>query len=178
MQWKHKILFIVFLASVLSSCGNETPQTPLNKQPRNLTKENLLEMNRVLAELEMKNIEQYVAETDSSFQKSPSLIWYKIEQQGSGKKLTRGDKVHILFNVRLLDGSLCYTPEHKGDRNISLGRYDITRGLDEALLMLNDGGRGTFIIPADLAFGMPGDGDCIGAKRTVIYEILSVEKTE
>jgi FKBP-type peptidyl-prolyl cis-trans isomerase len=141
-----------------------------------MTKENLLEMNRVLAELELKNIEKYIAETDTTFRKSPSLIRYKIENQGAGKKLTRGDEVHILFNVRLLDGSVCYTPDHKGDRTISLGRYDITRGLDEALLMLNDGGRGIFIIPADLAFGMVGDGDCIGSKKTLIYEILSIEK--
>lgn len=135
-------------------------------------------MNRVLAELEIKNIEKYVAETDSGFQKSPSLIWYKIENAGTGKKLVRGDKVHIRFNLSLLDGSLCYTPEHKGDRTIMLGRYDIIRGLDEALLMLRDGGSGKFIIPADLAFGIMGDGDCVGSKRTLVYEILKLEKIE
>ena len=173
-----KFYYLFFFCIILISCRNEKPQIPLNKRPPDMTKENLLEMNRVLAELEVKNIEKYIAETDTNFQKSSSLIWYKIENASTGKKLMRGDEVHISFNLSLLDGSVCYTPENKGDRTITLGKYDIIRGLDEAILMLNDGGNGKFIIPADLAFGMTGDGDCVGAKRTVIYEILEVKKVE
>ena len=141
-----------------------------------MTKENLLEMNRVLAELEKKNIAEYIAKTDTSFRQSPLAFWYKIEREGKGATLKRGDNVHIRFNLGLLDGSICYTPEHKGEQTITIGRYDINRGLDEALLMLREGGRGKFIIPADLAFGIVGDQDCVGSKRTVIYEIISIEK--
>ena len=141
-----------------------------------MTKENLLEMNRALAELEKKNVAEYIAKIDTSFQQSSSAFWYKIENNGNGAALQRGDKVQILFNLNLLDGSLCYTPNDKGNQTITIGRYDINRGLDEALLMLHEGGRGKFIIPADLAFGIIGDQDCVGSKQTVIYDILSVEK--
>ena len=141
-----------------------------------MTKEYLLQLNRALAEFENENIAEYVAKTDTSFRQSPAAFWYKIEDEGNGAALQRGDKVHILFNLVLLDGSVCYTPDNKGDQIITLGRYDIIRGLDEALLMLREGGRGTFIIPSDLAFGMVGDQNCVGSKQTVIYEILFVEK--
>ena len=58
---------------------------------------------------------------------------------------------------------------------MNIGRYDINKGLDEAVLMLNEGGSGQFIIPSGLAFGMLGDLDCVEAKETVIYDIQSVE---
>ena len=177
--FKMKYKAIIFLmVSIFFSCRNEKPQIPFNKRPPDMTKENLLEMNRVLAELEKKNIAEYIAKTDTSFKQSSSTFWYKIENGGNGELLKRGDKVHIRFNLSLLDGSLCYTPDNKGDQTITIGRYDINRGLDEALLTLREGGRGKFIIPADLAFGIIGDQDCIGSKQTVIYDILSVEKND
>jgi FKBP-type peptidyl-prolyl cis-trans isomerase len=164
---------ILFL--FLVSCGNKQPQIPANKLPKNHTTENLLEMNKVLAEQENKDIEEFIEKSDIPFEKSPLAFWYFIEEKGSGKPIERGDKVKVSYNITLLDGTVCATPENGGTKTINIGMYDIIKGLDDSLLMLNEGGRGKFIIPSDLAYGMIGDGVCVGAKKTIIYDFLSVE---
>jgi FKBP-type peptidyl-prolyl cis-trans isomerase len=167
----------IFISALVffSSCGNEQPQIPANKQPKNYTAENLLEINRVLAEQEEKGIEAYLQKSDIEFTKSPMAFWYHISKQGEGRQIAKGDQVYITYNLKMIDGSVCYTPDDGGDDTIIIGRYDIIKGLDEALLLLNEGGEGTFIIPSDLAFAMIGDQACVGAKKTVIYEIKSIE---
>lgn len=132
-------------------------------------------MNRVLAEKENREILEYIEKNDTAFQKSPLAFWYKIEKQGEGSPIKKGSKVRVLYTLSLLDGTICYTPENEGDVILNIGRYDIIKGLDDAILMLNEGGQGKFIIPSDLAFGMIGDQNCVGSKRTVIYDIQSVE---
>ena len=165
----------LFVFLLLCSCQQNNPQVPENKQPKDYTIENLLEMNRVLAEKETKEIETFVQQSDSDFTQSPLAFWYHIEYQGDGRALQKGDNVRITYNLKLLNGTICYTPQHKGDKTITIGKFEIIKGLDESLLLLNEGGRGTFIIPSDLAFAMIGDQDCIGAKKTIIYEIKSLE---
>ena len=164
------LLFVLFIG-----CRNDRPHLPANKLPKDYTTENLLEMNRVLAEKETKEIEAFVQQNQLDFTQSPLAFWYYIEYQGNGRPIKKGDKVRVTYNLSLLDGTVCYTPENKGDKTITIGKFDIIRGLDESLLLLNEGGRGTFIIPSDLAFAMIGDQDCIGAKKTIIYEIKTLE---
>ena len=167
------LVFIFIL--LFTGCRNEKPHLPVNKLPKDYTTENLLEMNRVLAEKETKEMEAFVEQSDIYFTQSPLAFWYNIEYQGSGRPIKKGDRVRVTYNLSLLDGTICYTPQNKGDKIITIGKFDIIRGLDESLLLLNEGGRGMFIIPSDLAFAMIGDQDCIGAKKTIIYEIKTLE---
>lgn len=170
--------YFFFFCFVLISCRNEPPQVPLNKRPKDMTKEYLLELNKQLTEKENKEIAEYIAENNLTFGQSPLAFWYKIESRGEGAPLKKGDEVRILYNLSLLNGKICYTPEYKGDKIIHIGRRDIVKGLDDALLMLNEGGRGKFIIPSSLAFGKIGDGDCVEPHRTVIFDIISVKKSD
>lgn len=169
------ILYIVSLFVLISCSGEQKPQIPINKVPKENIKEELLQMNVVLAQNENKEILAYIKKNKLDVEKSPLAFWYKIEEKGNGKPIKKGTKVRISFNLSLLDGSVCYTPKNKGIKKMTIGKADIIKGLDEALVLLNEGGRAKFIIPADLAFGMVGDQDCIGSKKTVIYDILSVE---
>jgi FKBP-type peptidyl-prolyl cis-trans isomerase len=165
-------LFSFFL---LFACVENKPQIPLNKSPKDNLKENLLEMNKMFAEKENQEIESYIKENKLETQKSPLAFWYKIQEKGEGRPIKKGTKVRILFNLRLLDGTICYTPQNKGKKEIVVGKIESTKGLDESLLLLNEGGSGLFIIPSALAFGIAGDQDCVGAKQPIIYEILHVE---
>ena len=167
--------FVFAFILLFIGCRNDRPHLPANKLPKDYTTENLLEMNRVLAEKETKEIEAFVEQSELDFTQSPLGFWHHIEYQGNGNQIIKGDKVRVTYNLSLLDGTVCYTPQNKGDKTITIGKFDIIKGLDESLLLLNEGGRGTFIIPSDLAFAMIGDQDCIGAKKTVIYEIKTLE---
>ncbi len=165
--------FLLFFS--LFSCTNNQPQIPANKLPKDYTKENLLEMNKVLAEKENKDIAAYIENSNQKFTRSPLGFWYFIENPGIGRQIERGNKVHVTYNLKMLDGSVCYTPQHKGNNTIIIGMYDIIKGLDDSLLLLKEGGQGIFIIPSDLAFSTIGDQDCVGSKKTVIYEIKLIE---
>ncbi len=169
------IRLVLFFLLLFSACRNDRPHLPANKLPKDYTKENLLEMNKTLAEQENKEIAAYIENSNLEFTKSSLGFWYSIENRGTGREIERGNTVHVTYNLKLLDGTICYTPQYKGNSTIMIGMYDIIKGLDDSLLLLREGGQGTFIIPADLAFSMIGDQDCVGAKKTIIYEIKSVE---
>jgi len=161
---------------LLVSCGAKEPQLPANKLPKDYTKENLLEMNVALAQKEEADIKAYLDSVGENMQKSEGGFWYEIKSHGYGDSIRRGDKVEVMYQLSLLDGTICYTPQSGGKKNIVVGRADETKGLDEALLMLKEGGKGKFMIPANLAYGMVGDQKKIGSKKTIIYEITSIEK--
>jgi FKBP-type peptidyl-prolyl cis-trans isomerase len=172
----RKLFFFLFsLILLFTGCHNQKPQIPANKLPKDHTKENLLEMHKALSQKENQDIEAYIQKSELHFTKSPLAFWYNIEYQGDGQPIKKGNNVHITYQLSLLDGSICYTPQYKGDQTITIGKYNIIKGLDQSLLLLNEGGRGTFIIPSDLAFSMTGDQDCIGAQKTIIYQIKSIE---
>jgi len=168
-EFKGLVFLFVFL--LFSGCQNDRPHLPFNRLPTDYTTDNLLVINKVLAERELEEIEAFVQQSDFDFTESPLGFWYNIEFQGDGRPIKRGNRVRVEYDLILLDETLCYERE----RTINIGRFEITRGLDEALFLLNEGGRGTFIIPSGLAFGIIGDQNCVGAKRTIIYKILTVE---
>jgi FKBP-type peptidyl-prolyl cis-trans isomerase len=168
------ICYIILLLS-LFSCDNQQPQIPYNKLPKSKLKDNLVEMNKLLAEKEDKDILLYIKKNNLDVKKSPLYFWYQIEEKGDGAPIKTGNKVHIMFNLSLLDGTVCYTPKYKGSQDLTIGHVDIIKGLDEALLLLHDGGKAKFIIPSTMAFGIVGDEDRVGSKKTVVYDILSVE---
>ena len=172
----YNVIFILAFAVFFVSCREKSPQLPVNKLPKDYTKENLLEMNVALAQKELTDIAAYIDTAAPKMQKTPGGFWYEIKNAGVGDSIVRGDKVKVTYNLRLLDGTLCYTPADGGTKTVLVGHADETKGLDDALLMMTEGTVGDFIIPANLAYGMVGDQKRVGSKKTIIYEILSIEK--
>ena len=80
------------------------------------------------------------------------------------------------YKCSLLDGTLCYSSEELGAREVILGRGEIEAGLNEGLRMLRPGGEAVFILPPFLAFGLIGDDKAIPPRSTLVYEVKILNK--
>jgi FKBP-type peptidyl-prolyl cis-trans isomerase 2 len=70
-----------------------------------------------------------------------------------------------------MDGTLLYTSDSLGNREMLLGHNDEESGVDEALKKMCVGDKAHLIIPPHLAFGVPGDGGAIPPRSILVYDV-------
>jgi FKBP-type peptidyl-prolyl cis-trans isomerase len=92
-------------------------------------------------------------------------------EQGEGRKAKEGFWATINYKVYLLEGTECYSSDNDGPKTFQIGRGGVEAGLEEGILLLNEGARAKFIMPPHLAHGLPGDGHKIPARAIIIYEV-------
>ena len=176
-KFNEVFLFVLFIFIFLASCTGEKIQLPENKKPKDDLKEKLLAMNVSFSQEEITEIQNYIKEDSlTTYLASPLSFWYNIKEEGSGEKIKIGDRVQVLYDLQLLDGTLCFSFEEKGAATIVVGKFSQTKALDEALLLLKEEGSGIFIFPSSLAYGVAGKKPCIPPWAPVIYNIVSVKK--
>ena len=87
-RFKYLVAEVGLLCVVLFvACREKTPQLPVNKLPKDYTKENLLEMNIALAQKEMQDINNYLDTLSVPMKKSEGGFWYVIKNIGDGDSI-------------------------------------------------------------------------------------------
>jgi FKBP-type peptidyl-prolyl cis-trans isomerase FkpA len=125
------------------------------------------------AQKEAGSIADYVAKKGLKAQKTPSGIFYVIEKAGSGKNPTIDSKVKVHYRGTLLDGSE-FDSSYKRNEPIEFPLSGVIKGWQEAVPLLKPGGKGTFIIPSELAYGaraLPG----IPANSVLVFDVELLE---
>ncbi|HYV90440.1 MAG TPA: FKBP-type peptidyl-prolyl cis-trans isomerase [Chitinophagales bacterium] len=118
------------------------------------------EESKMQTEQEAKTIEDYLAKNNLHAQKTPSGLYYIVEKQGDGKKVTLGDTVSVDYTGKLLDGTE-FDSSHKPGRTpytFKLGTNPVIQGWVEGLQLFNVGGKGLLLIPSPLGYGTRGNG--------------------
>jgi FKBP-type peptidyl-prolyl cis-trans isomerase len=81
-----------------------------------------------------------------------SGVRVEVLQPGTGRRPQPGDAVLVTYEGRLADGTLF----DSAPQPVGLPVSDLVPGFTEALLLMNEGGRYRFRIPARLAYGAAG----------------------
>ena len=121
------------------------------------------------AKLKLKELMDEIA---AGYDETPSGLHYKILQQGSGKKATKGCQVSVHYKGQLLDGQVfdsSYTRKEPIDFQVGVGQ--VIAGWDEGILLLNVGDKARFVIPSNLAYGSRGAGGVIPPDATLIFDV-------
>lgn len=164
---------------LLSSCGSKAkPQDNRYVPARKPAKEAIADVNRYLSEKDRAVIEGYGRRNKLELTLSESGFYYHIFDEGEGMPISQNSVVAITGTLSLIDGTLCYTYGEKDPKEVAIARSPEITGLHIALPMLKENGRAIFIFPPSLAFGLPGDGDKIPPRSTIIMNIsvLNVEQ--
>lgn len=114
--------------------------------------------------------EKYLKEAkaaDPAIQTSESGLSYKIENEGDTAKITRRDVAQIKYTGRLVDGTVFDSSD-----DARLSPAGVVPGFGEGLQMLGKGGKATFYIPGNLAYGVDGAPRAgIGPNAMLIFDI-------
>ena len=156
--------------------GKETKMTP--EEAQKVLQEYLQELNK-------KN-EAIAREAGDKFleanRKNPGVhvtdsgLQYVVEKEGTGKQPTATSEVTVHYTGKLLDGTVFDSSINRGEpTTFPLNR--VIPGWTEGLQLMKEGGKYTFFIPSDLAYGPNGIPNVIPPHSTLIFdvELISVK---
>ena len=119
---------------------------------------------------DQKLITEYLATQTLATQKTASGIHYNIEKVGAGKNPTADDIVKVHYKGTLLDGTVFDSSYDRGEP-ITFPLARVVPGWQEAIPLLKEGGKGTFLIPSALAYGERGAGGVIPPNAVLSFEV-------
>lgn len=172
MYKQFNILFLG-IALLLFGCKEE-----LKEQPQvNWTKENSTKMGEEMAIREELDIKVFIAShPDYQFEMTGTGLRIDIyEHSEKGDSLVPGDVVDIEYQIKLLDGTICYGTDEDEVEEVVVDRSEIETGVQEALKLLKEGDKARLIIPSHIAHGLIGDRDKI-PPLTVLFLDIKVDQ--
>jgi len=133
--------------------------------------------------------DKYIADKKLVYTTTPSGLKYKITKVGVKPKPLNGDTVYVNYVGHTLEGKVFDTSiEAEATKaglqqpgrvyepiNFALGAKGVIAGWEEALLLLNEGGKAQLFIPSKLAYGASASGPDIKPYSTLIFDIELVK---
>jgi FKBP-type peptidyl-prolyl cis-trans isomerase len=171
----HKLLLpILFFLLAISACQNKD-KTAINKSveihsPQDLD-DALINNHKLRIKEEQELIQAYIAKHNYTAQSTATGVHYLIENTGSGEKVKLMADVQVKYQLNFIDDSYVYSSDSSGFLNMVIGQSTEPSGLQEALLLMNEGTKAVVIVPSYLAYGLTGDGEKIGGRETLVYQI-------
>lgn len=135
-----KIAFLLVLVSAIinSSCGGF-----LENDIEATTKKNAQE------------IADYISSKNLKMTGTGTGLFYSVDKSSTGANVKVGDEVTFHYTLSLLNGTkFDSTSKLKNEpAKLTYGASNIIAGLAEAISILKEGERGTFLLPSAIAFG-------------------------
>jgi FKBP-type peptidyl-prolyl cis-trans isomerase FkpA len=146
------------------------------------------EIDKVKA-AETADAAKYIADHKLILKTTPSGLKYVITKTSLKPKPLKGDTLLVNYTGRTLDdkvfdSSIALVAQTAGlnqpGRNYEpiqfvVGTGGVIPGWDEGLLLLNEGGKATLVIPSSLAYGAQGAGDDIKPYNTLVFDVELVK---
>lgn len=168
---------LCFLFLFMTSCRKEKDRRYSGGDIRE-KKEMLVRVNKYLVKKDVELIESYIQRRGWTMELTESGLFYEIFEHGNGDKAANGKMATINYTVSLLDGTVCYNSEGQGPKKFVLGHNTEESGLEQGILMMQEGDKGRFILPPHLAHGLLGDENRIPARSIIVYEVELVDVSD
>lgn len=122
--------------------------------------------------------DKYLSDNGINVAPTASGLYYIETEKGTGAKAVAGNTVQVHYTGRLLDGSVFDSSVERGQPyEFRLGGGMVIKGWDEAIAMMNEGGKATLVIPSDLAYGER-DSGTIPPFSTLVFDVELVSIVE
>ena len=168
-----KYLILLLLISAFSC--EEKPQKQPVSVSKNEMKNSMETANRYLLNEEEEDIANYIKRHGLEMTPTGTGLRYQILKQGSKKRIEKGEKVTLEYEIGSIAGDLFYSSENDGLKSFVVGDGSVESGLDEAVTYLHRGDVAKLIIPFHLAYGLHGDDNRIPEYATLVYTIKIID---
>jgi FKBP-type peptidyl-prolyl cis-trans isomerase len=121
----------------------------------------------------------FIEKTYPTAQKTSTGIRYIIQKEGTGDEPNPGDTVNVLYEGRLLDGTLFDQATDKTHAfSFRLGRQQVIAGWDQIVKQMRVGEKILVIIPPELAYGSRGQAPRIPRDASLVFtiELVSIKR--
>lgn len=167
MFYSLKMVYFLYLFSILlflTNCGKAEKKKTQNK------KESIKQENSI-----QRHDEYKITFDKEKAQKTPSGIAYTIIQEGTNVPV-KGKKAYIHYTGKFLDNQIIHSSQNKEPFWFRLGAKNsvVIPGIEEAVMLLKEGGKGNFLLPPELCYGKQGY-DIIPPNTPLYYEIELVK---
>jgi len=120
---------------------------------------------------EMSLLNKYLKDKKITAKPTASGIYYIEKVKGTGTKAMAGKTVSVHYTGTLLNGTKF---DSSRDRNkpfdFVLGQGNVIKGWDEAIALMNVGGKATLIIPSNMGYGERSMGN-IPPYSTLVFDV-------
>lgn len=178
MKKSALLLLLVFVFS----CDGPEPRKPVQRKSGSFFKASV-ERSRKLLELEERQIQQII-ERDSlkHYEHSAAGSWYHYNRVNDTATYTpkTDDLVVLSYNILSLNNDTIYSKEEIGTLIYKVDKQELFQGLRDAIKLLKENEKATFLFPSSLAFGYHGDNDRIDSNVPIksTIEIFKIEQKQ
>lgn len=177
-----RVFCSILLIIAISSCDGPEPRKPVQTKSGSYFKESI-ERSRKLLQAEEAQIQEIIKmDSLKDYSHSASGSWYHYLAVNDATSYTPKTDDLVVFNydILTLDNDTIYSKEDIGVVTYKVDKQELFQGMRDAIKILKENERATFLFPSSLAYGYHGDENKIGTnvplKSTIT--ILQIEKQE
>lgn len=172
-------LVILTLITLMISCSNPEARKPIVRKTSSFMNESI-ERNKMLNKAENAILLQRIkSDTVHSYINSENGFWYYYDISVSDEEYTpvRGDEVFYTHEIRGLNNAILYSEEELGTKSYLIDKEELITGLQDALKIMKEGEKVTFLFPSYKAYGYTGY-DRVQPNQPLIYtvQLLKINK--
>lgn len=160
----NKSVLFLFLILIFA-CKEPEPRRPVQHKSGSFYTESI-ERSRQILTKEESQIEALIKkDTANSYFQNPNGFWYFYEQKRDsiGQLPLPDDEVILAYNIMNFENDTLYTFDDIGVQQIMVDKTKLFPGLRNAVKVLKEGERATFLFLSSQAYGYTGDNKKIGA---------------
>ncbi|MBN2349598.1 MAG: FKBP-type peptidyl-prolyl cis-trans isomerase [Bacteroidales bacterium] len=119
-------------------------------------------------------LEQFLAEKELAVNPTKSGLYQLILKEGTGRKVRQGDTITVNYEGKFLNGKYFDSTIKRNQpfQFVYGTEWQVVKGLEEAISMMEEGEKSLFILPSELAFGNTGSSTGIIPPFTsLIFEV-------
>ena len=163
--------FFAALAMIMMvSCNSSGPPQGAETTDKQL-EDSVAAYNQEIVGTESQEIEDYILRYQWQMKKTETGLRYMIYKQGDGRPVKPGDQVSIRYKINLLTGESVLRSDSVAFITLLVGKRQIVSGLEEGILLMNQGSKAKLIVPSHLGYGLLGDNTSIPARASIIFDV-------
>lgn len=177
-----RLILVLFIAILALGCDGPEPRKPVQTKSGSFFKASI-ERSRKLLEAEESKIQKIITlDSLKHYSHSNSGSWFHYLNVNEETNYTpkTDDLVAFTYDILTLDNDTIYSQEDIGVVTYKVDKQELFLGLRDAIKMLKENERATFLFPSSIAFGYHGDENKIGSNVPIksTITILKIEKQE